>query len=178
MEGKIDDPRMRTDAPGCGGRSPVATLVVALLAAILGACGKEPDLSTPESAARGFCEKLVEQVRNMASDVVAVEGFEIECDLKELSWYSDPSERRRLIERKKARHDFEKSHLSELLERKVEIVEVSDAPNGGKKVIVRIVGKQGKEKKGAVGEWEMVDDDEKMTLVLTQADGKWRVKER
>ncbi len=148
-----------------------------LVALVIG-CGKEPDLSTPESAARAFCEKLIEQIRNMATDLVAVEGFEIECELKELEWYSDPSERRRLIERKQARHDFEKAHLSELLERKVEIVEVSDAPSGGKKVIVRIVGKEVKEKKGAVGEWELADDDDKMTLVLTQADGKWRVKER
>ena len=161
---------MRTDAHGWA-----AALLLALL---LCGCGKEPDLSTPESAARAFCEKMIEQVRNVARDVVAVEGFEIDCDQRELEWYSDPSERRKLVDRKKARHEFEKSHLSELLEWKVEIVEVSDAPNGGKKVVVRMLGKEVKEKKGAAGEWELAEDDDKMTLVLTQADGKWRVKER
>lgn len=148
------------------------------LVLLLCGCGKEPDLSTPESAARAFCERLIEQMRGLGDEMVAAEAFEIECDLRELEWFADPSERRKLVDRKKARHEFQKAHLTELMERKVEIVETSDAPGGGKKVVVRITGKDVKEKKGAAGEWELVDVDEKMTLVLTQADGKWRVKER
>ncbi len=137
-----------------------------------------PDLATPESAARVCCQRILEQARSVSNDALAVGEWELACDERELAWQADPADKRKELDRRRKKLDFTKAHVAELTSDKVEIVEVSDVPNTGKKVVVRLYGKQATEKKGSQDEYELTDHDEKMTLLLTQADGKWKVKQK
>lgn len=151
-------------------------LVVAV--ALCGCAKTAPDLGTAESAARACCERILEQARSVTEDAFAVGEWELACDERELAWQADPAEKRKDLERRRKKLEFEKAHLAELTSDKVEIVEVSEVPNVGKRVVVRVSGKQVTEKKGAQGEYELTDLDDKRTLLLTQADGKWKVKQK
>lgn len=155
--------------------------IIAAVAGAIELCGcakTAPDLGTPESAARACCERVLAQTRSVADDALAVGEWELACDERELAWQADPADKRKELDRRRKKLDFTKAHVAELTSDKVEIVEVSDVPNTGKKVVVRLYGKQATEKKGATDEYELTDHDEKMTLLLTQADGKWKVKQK
>ena len=94
------------------------------------------------------------------------------CSSSEFGVAVDSGDLDKKVARQKNRAEAWRAHEKELNDFRVEVVDTKDAL-GLKQIKVRLTGK----KLAQEGEeWKVVDRKDERTFVLTQIEGKWRVK--
>jgi len=163
------------------GCSFVIFLIALLGALIFGGGGglsepsSKPDLSSPENAAKSkvLFEKQREVIeRNFMAEVFLRHAAEAE---EEYQWLSDKAETEKQLKKQRTQMEFIKAHAKELLDIKAEVTNTKE--QGGattKEVEVKLTGK----KMVPDGDnWKLDDMNDKTTVVVTQIENKWWVKE-
>lgn len=131
-----------------------------------------PDLATPEGAAKTLMEFQARRDLALSAWQAAHVGVEerIAAEMKPI--LVDSSDLDKKVEKQKKRADAWRAHEKELADFRVEVVDTKDV-QGLKQVKVRLTGKKLAQE---AEEWKVVDRKDEKTFVLTQIEGRWKVK--
>ncbi len=151
---------------------PVAA---ALLCAVLSSCG--PDLGSPEACAKSYQAAVLDQQVADGDDELLRWKWRLDCMEAGLAWLADKADEEKQLKKERARYDFVRSNLSTMKKYEMEIVRVTEVKDG-KRVELRIKRKNMAPKGDSETEFELKDEDRKVSHICTQIEGKWKIKGR